>query len=123
MEMRLFKKAIEKLVFWGLDYLSDGNIVEHAKRELSLAGFTGNDFLSTETTKNVVQICTIFSLQGHSGSSAPPISRLAFDCMNYRILTPLQGTSDEWFEFEDGTFQNIRASHVFKDKNGAYDIQ
>jgi hypothetical protein len=40
----------------------------------------------------------------------------------FEPLTPLTGDDDEWMEVGDGMFQNIRCSHVFKNKDGAYDI-
>ena len=105
------------------------NCIEHAKREFIALGY---DLEQTEEdpnkwiVKNVIELLEVFSKQGHSGSSAPFCIGYFKKLAAFEPLCPLTGDDSEWnyvSEFgDDGTFQNIRCSHVFKNEDGAYDI-
>lgn len=108
----------------------DSNLIEHAKKELALAGYIPLDQDQPDDPnkwiqENVLELLSVFSKQGHSGSSAPYLISCFTKLANFEILTPLTGKDDEWIEHEDGVFQNNRCSHVFKkSKDGeAYDSE
>lgn len=65
--------------------------------------------------------------EGHSGFSHYQVVHLFNKLMTTNLLTPLQGTPDEWFEVaieKDGIplYQNNRRSSVFKKGSDVYDI-
>ena len=105
------------------------NYIEHAKREFIAIGY---DLEQTEEdpnkwiVENVLELLEVFSKQGHSGSSAPFCIGYFEKLARFKPLSPLTGEDAEWndvSEFGDkGTFQNNRCSNVFKNGNGAYDI-
>jgi hypothetical protein len=72
--------------------------------------------------EDVLELLEVFAKQGHSGGSAPVIAGLFAKLARYEPLVPLTGKPDEWIEVAEGMWQNARCSHVFKDANGAYDI-
>ena len=72
---------------------------------------------------NLMELLAVFSMQGHSGSSAPYCVNTFEKLALYKPLVPLTGEDNEWVEVIDGEmWQNNRCSHVFKDADGnAYD--
>jgi len=97
------------------------SLVEYAKRELEASG--AGDSLYGELIPNaVLELIEVFANQGHSGMSAPIVIQLFKQVASYEPLCPLTGKDDEWTEIRDGEYQNKRCSHVFKNKDGAYDI-
>lgn len=104
-----------------------GNLTEHAKRELALAGADDEELYGGMLSEAVVEMVEVFGKQGHSGMSAGIVTSLLEKLLRFEPLSPLRGTKDEWIEVESADengflFQNNRCSHVFKDQNGAYDI-
>lgn len=107
-------------------------LILHAEREFRALSYVPPE-LSQEDgpdewmQKNVVELLTVFSRQGHSGSSAACAAALFDKLVRYAPLLPLLGGDDEWMEVGPEVWQNIRCSHVFKEAtrfNGqAYDIQ
>lgn len=96
-----------------------GNLYSHAEREIPEPKEDGPDRWMRQ---HLLDIVFVFGTQGHSGFSAG-YARGALDrLLGYKPLGPLRGTDDEWMEVRDGLWQNRRAGHVFKDKDGAYDI-
>jgi len=102
--------------------------VTKAKKEMeyvwgpSLKGGDGSN-MQHAIMNDILDVLAVFSNQGHSGSSAayaiPYIKKL----LNQEPIAPLTGEDWEWNEIdENGTYQNNRMSHVFKNKDGAYDI-
>jgi len=107
----------------------DSNLLQHARRELQILGYDldqKEEDPNKWIVENVLELLTVFAKQGHSGSSAPYCIDVFATLANFRPLTPLQGTDDEWVSTysTDGTLQNKRCSHIFKSKNGvAYNIE
>lgn len=98
-------------------------LVEHAERELALAGVAGDDGYDGMLYEAVLEIVKKFADQGHSGFSASMTVGMLDKLLRYEPLTPLSGEDDEWMEVGEGVYQNFRASHVFKESDGtAYDI-
>lgn len=102
------------------------NYIEHAKRELKAIGYDLNDQEDGPNKwimENLFELLEAFDKQGHSGSSASYCANAFKKLALFEPLAPLTGEDDEWCEVLEGTWQNIRCSHVFKEADGnAYDI-
>lgn len=100
------------------------NLLNHAEKEFELAGWKdeGTDVSQGWIMDNIRELLTVFSKQGHSGSSAPYVLNLFNKLARFEIIVPLTGKEDEWNNVSDGLWQNKRDSRVFKDKNGAWFI-
>lgn len=94
------------------------NLVEHAKYELGLAGLLDSekDFYGGLTGKAVLELIECFSKQGHSGMSAGIVISLFEKLANFKTISPISGSSEEWSTetFDGETFQNIRLPNLFK---------
>ena len=104
--------------------LEDGNLVRHARRELSIIGE------DEQTIEGVARVMEAWGDMGHSGGShfalAPILSRL----LNFEPLTPLTNDPQEWYFHADGTYgidgtheeggfwQNIRNGAAFSNDHG-----
>ena len=103
------------------------NLESHAKLEFRAAGWlddNGNymDEMQEMICRHVLALLDVFSNEGHSGTSAPYAIRLFSRLASFEPLVPWTGEDWEWNDTGRGVLQNKRASHVFKDENGAYDI-
>ena len=95
----------------------------HAKFELELAGFFGEDSdYGGAIGEAVMELMEVFEKQGHSGGSAPIVASLFHKLANYKPLGPITGKDEEWGDVSDlaGTlwYQNKRESGLFKHKDG-----
>ena len=98
-------------------------LVEYAERELPKAG---DDEWQKLINENIIEILTVFSEQGHSGTSAGYVRARLDKLLDWKPLGPLTGEDDEWIDgyewSDDFAQQNRRCFSVFKDKDGvAYD--
>jgi hypothetical protein len=100
---------------------ADSNLVQHARRELALAG---ND---AEFNTAMVNAVRAFASYGHSGGSASIAIPMLNDLLCQKNLTPLTDASSEWNhvgaeEWPDGTkegvWQNCRNSEAFSKDGG-----
>lgn len=95
-----------------------GNILDHAKCELELAGFldSDKDFYGGMTGKAVLELIECFENQGHSGMSAGIVIQLFEKLANFKPIRPITGSAEEWSSdtFDGETFQNRRLSSLFK---------
>lgn len=104
------------------------NLLEHAKQELKLTGYDPDEADGPDRwiQDNILELIKVFSEQGHSGSSAGYCLDVFNKLASWEPLAPLAGTDDEWSEVSQGVFQNLRCSHIFKQKDRfdgqAYDI-
>jgi hypothetical protein len=102
------------------------NLVKHAENELKSVGMLDSgEEMNEFMCKNLLDLIKVFSEQGHSGMSASYCVDMFSKLARFEPLGPLTGEDWEWVEIaqQDGPlYQNIRCSHVFKDNNGAYDI-
>lgn len=101
-----------------------GALVRYAADELKRAGMFGEDsdydgWLGVA----VLRMIELFASERHSGIRA----LLAIDAFSKLArsepLTPLTGEDGEWLAVDEGLYQNRRAGRVFKDEDGAYDIE
>lgn len=100
-------------------------LVTHAKAELRhlRGGSDEPDEMQDEMDRCVLQIVEIFAGQGHSGSSASYAVSVVEPLLRFEPIRPLTGADDEWMEVGPGVEQNIRCSHVFREKNAAFDTE
>lgn len=107
------------------------NYQSHALTEFKAAGWTNengqfNDEMQEAICTHVMKLLEVFADEGHSGSSAPYAINLFSRLAKFEPIAPLTGEDWEWNEVSERMgskcWQNKRASHVFKDENGAYDI-
>lgn len=103
------------------------SLKEFARDEMQRAGLfdKGSDY-DGMMGEAVMKMIDVFADEGHSGFSANMAISIFEKVARFEPLTPLTGADDEWMEIgtQNGgpLFQNKRCSHVFKDMNGAYDI-
>ncbi len=103
----------------------ENNYRSHALREFEALGWPDGDDMQELICENILDLLAVFSTQGHSGSSAPYAIGHFEKLASFEPLGPLTGDACEWGESfdNDGSMQNKRCSHVFKDGDGrAYDI-
>lgn len=105
------------------------NYDKHALMEFKAAGWlrddgTYCDEMQEMICRHVLALLDVFSNEGHSGSTAPYAINMFSRLAKFEPLAPLTGEDWEWNEVSMGSkcWQNKRASHVFKDEDGAYDI-
>lgn len=99
-------------------------LVSFARSELERAGlFKEDSDYDGMLGDAVMKMVEMFADQGHSGFSAGMAIDIFKKVASCQPLTPLTGEDDEWNEIYDGMFQNRRCPHVFKNADGAYDIQ
>jgi hypothetical protein len=95
-----------------------GNLVEHAKFELELAGLLDpkKDFYGGLTGKAVLELLECFESQGHSGMSAEIVVQLFEKLANFKPIGPITGSGEEWSDdpFDGETYQNKRLGSLFK---------
>ena len=93
-------------------------LTEHAKMELEVAGLFDKDSdYGGMTGKAVMELIEVFSEQGHSGMSAGLTRNIFNKLANYKPLTPIQGTDDEWGT-DASDKQNKRLTSLFKNDDG-----
>lgn len=92
------------------------NLQKHAETELRIAGLFDKDSdYGGMLGKAVMELIKVFAEQGHSGTSASMVSNLFNKLSRFKPLTPLTFKDDEWSEYSNGKYQNIRNSAVFKE--------
>jgi hypothetical protein len=107
------------------------NYEKHAMKEFRAAGWTDEngkfcDEMQEAICKHVLKLLEVFHGEGHSGSSAPYAINLFEKLAKFEPVAPLTGEDWEWVNVAEQNggplWQNKRCSHVFKDNDGAYDI-
>jgi hypothetical protein len=103
------------------------SLIEHAERELAVAGYNDSDVDGYDTAiyNAVMDIVRLFASQGHSGFSAAAVRGLVNILLSFDTLGPLTNNPEEWrFIPEemsgepDGLWQNIRKSSAFSSDAG-----
>jgi len=103
------------------------NLLKHAEIELKATGMLDSgDEMNELMCHNILELIKVFAAQGHSGFSASYCINTFAKLAKFEPLGPLTGEDDEWVDVAEQSggplWQNRRCSHVFKDVNGAYDI-
>lgn len=102
------------------------SLVEHAERELRLAGLFDKDSdYGGMIGEAVLGLVRTFAEQGHSGMSASYTLFLFNKVGNYKPLTKIGTTKEEWMNVSDygcnkgkPLYQNIRSSSCFSEDGG-----
>lgn len=100
----------------------DSNYIAHTKREVP--GWFKSEGPNRWIADGTVELLAVLSHQGHSGGSIEFALQFFSAMARFKPWGPLTGDDREWSEPFDneGTQQNIRCSHVFRDMDGnAYD--
>ena len=104
------------------------SLLTHAKMELAAIGMKedDDDEMNSAMAKHILHMVEEFAKEGHSGFSAAYAANILDKLLRYQPLSPLNGDASEWNDVGEQNggvlWQNNRCSHVFKDPNGAYDI-
>ena len=110
------------------------NLHSHALMEFRAAGWIDengkfNDEMQEAICAHVLELIKLFSNEGHSGTTAPYTIDLFKKLAMFEPIVPLTGEDWEWSDVSEyggrdngPLYQNKRCGHVFKDNNGAYDI-
>lgn len=103
------------------------SLYDYAERELDLMGLTDDGDMNGMMRKHVLHIVNEFAKEGHTGFSANYAISILKRLLAFEPLTPLTGEDWEWTDVSDQAekpmWQNARCSRVFKDEDGAYDIE
>lgn len=105
-------------------------LVEHAEREMKLAGLDKPESAYGGMLYDaVIKMVKVHSEEGHSGGSHEATMAIFNRVINFKTLTPIGTTEDEWFKHDYQTegancWQNIRQSSVFSQDGGKtwYDL-
>ena len=128
MGIEKLRRKIDNLRYWWRQVLyistcrwiiwlagSDCVYVVRARRELPVAE-DADDTLQVRMNEHVLSVLALFSLEGHSGSSASYAIAQIERLLRFRPLSALTGEADEWGDSMEGELrQNKRASNVFLD--------
>ena len=105
------------------------NLVDHAKREMEIAGLFDKDSdYGGMLAKSVLAIMKVFAGQGHSGCSAEMCTRLFEKLARFENLTPLTSNPDEWNDVSEMSgrpmWQSNRNPAMFSKDGGKtwYDV-
>ena len=125
------RERIAAVCCWTLRRLADdSNLLSYADRELRAAGFhldrdDGGSIYDGMLHAAALDLVALFSLQEHSGMSASVVRGVVGKLFAFEPLGPLTGEDEEWNLVgaapgpEGGrTYQNRRASNVFRDGDG-----
>jgi hypothetical protein len=107
------------------------SLVDHAERELDLLGMEDDGDMNGMMRKHILHMVKEFADEGHSGFSGSYAIQILEKLLKFEPVTPLTGEDWEWHEISreltgsnNGTlYQNARCGRVFKDDDGAYDIE
>lgn len=102
-------------------------LIEHAKRELELAGLFDKDadpIYEGEIARAVMRLVKTHAKEDHSGGSHVLVLSVFNKVINYKVLSPLTDDPDEWKETGPEHYQNKRQSSCFSKDGGKtyYDI-
>jgi len=95
-----------------------GNLTEHAKIELKIAGaFDKDSAYGGLLGDAVMELVEKFAEQGHSGGSAPLVISLFSKVADFKPLGPITGEDKEWSNeiTKNDLYQNKRLSSLFKE--------
>ncbi len=106
------------------------SLVEHAQKELELAGLFDEDSdYKGDTGRAVIELMEVFSKQGHSGFSAGLVLDVFERLAKYQTLTPITSDPNEWSDVSEymgniTSWQNCRNPSNFSDDGGQtwYDL-
>lgn len=96
------------------------NLVQHAERELRLAGlFDSDSDYEGALGPHILEMVKLFAAGGHSGGSAGVTIQVLERLLRFKPLTALTSDPTEWMEVESGLmWQNVRDPFSFSKDGG-----
>jgi hypothetical protein len=96
-------------------------LVKHYKSECKFIG-EENDDMQKLMNRNIEDVLSVISNQGHSGFSMSYMRSLLLRAIDFKPLSKLTFSDDEFeaLSYDDGVSQNKRMSSVFKYSDGTY---
>jgi hypothetical protein len=110
---RLRRWLVNRLIAAVVRLVGEENSIAHAKQELAKS-LQEPDGPNRWMADDLIQLLAVFSAQGHSGFSASYCINAFSTLAKFEPLGPLTGEPDEWVDHGNGSYQNRRCSHVFK---------
>jgi len=101
------------------------DLIEHAKRELTLAGMFDKDAdYNGALAPEIMELVKLFSSQEHSGASAGITIGVLGRLLRFQTLTPITSNPDEWTDVGEELWQSKRNPAIFSKDGGKtwYDI-
>jgi len=106
------------------------NLEKHAEREMRLAGlYDADSDYGGMIPEAVMKMVKILADEGHSGGSHHLVMSIFNRVANFKTLTPIGSSTDEWFkhDYDIGGFdcwQNTRQGSIFSQDGGKtwYDL-
>ena len=106
------------------------SLVHYAKSELDIIGLREDspDEMDRQMRSHLIKMVElfedVFEDEGHSEFSTNYALSILKNILSFKPLTPLTGEDSEWNLISENEmcYQNRRCAHVFKDRDGAYDI-
>lgn len=94
------------------------SLCQHALREMNIAAEKHGTIIEPMYF-DIMTLLALVSEQGHSNHSIHYMLNVFDKLVRYKVLTPLKLNEAEWnFPGFDGSCQNRRATHIFKEKTG-----
>ena len=96
------------------------SLIDHADRELRLAGITPDPDIEYGGMlyDSVTRLVTEFAQQGHSGFSAGQTIGLLEKLLRFEVLTPITSDPSTWMNVGEGVWQSRRQPDCFSDNGG-----
>lgn len=97
----------------------DSNYIKHADREFDIMykDLSKEDINGPNTwmRQNVIALLAVLGTGGHSGGRIGYCLNVFKDLAEFKCISQLTGEDDEWLNYHEDKYQNIRMSNVFKD--------
>lgn len=97
------------------------NLVLHAKRELAILGYTGEEPAGDPNRwmhDHIMKMVETFADECHSGSSASYAIHVLDKVLQFQNVTPLTDDPQDWCEVGPEVWQCRRRSDAFSDDGG-----
>lgn len=131
-EVKLLERIVNSISNWFNRFIPRrSNLVEHAKKELQLAGLFDKDSdYGGMIGESVMELIKVLSKHGHSGLSHSITMQVFNKVADFKVLTSITNNPDEWMEITNGgknsppLWQSNRQCSCFSNDGGKtyYDI-
>lgn len=102
-----------------IDLSNNNKLVQHAERELALAGLTNPSNPAYANIANrALSLVRLMSTQNHTPSTMQMTLSLLTALANFQLLSPLTDKPEEWHSEKDGKRVNKRMPSVYMDAEG-----
>lgn len=107
--------------------LEHSNTWNYALRELRLAGFYEDDVMYGDMLPEaIMELVGVFALQNHSRMSAGIATHILSELLQFKPLSDLTTSAEEWQEVDEGMYQSRRQPSMFatdpRDKETWYNV-